>query len=397
MPSLPPVSARDARFPLVDSLRAIAALSVFAYHCAFVLGALDGDGLGPWLAELNVGVTLFFAISGFLLYRPYVAARLGGAPLPKTGAYAARRVLRIVPAYWVALTLITLATGRWDVFELRGLLTYYGFLQSYRADTIVGGIGQAWTLGAEVAFYALLPLLAWTVRRVWAPADGTTLPAEVALLVGLFGLSVAWKVAVAEAIEPASGAFFPLLIALPGQLDQFALGMGLATASVVLGTRESAPPRAVRTLERAPAFAWLAAALAFGALGAHWHVGGQTGRILSEHALQGLVALGLLLPAVIGAECGGAVRRLLSRKLLAWIGLISYGVYLWHLDILRELSAAELPASLVVITGLGLSLAAGAASWYGLERRALRLGRRLSGRPPREPRPADPAPTAPSV
>ena len=60
------------------------------------------------LAHLNVGVALFFLISGFLLYRPYALALVHGSEPPRLAAYAKRRFLRIVPAYWVALTLLAL-------------------------------------------------------------------------------------------------------------------------------------------------------------------------------------------------------------------------------------------------------------------------------------------------
>src|SRR3954451_5306241 len=96
------------RFPLVDSMRAIAALAVFGTHVAFFMGAYDGSPIGPYAQRLDVGVTGFFLISGFLLYRPFVLARQGGDALPAVGAYAWRRGLRIAPAYWVALTVSAL-------------------------------------------------------------------------------------------------------------------------------------------------------------------------------------------------------------------------------------------------------------------------------------------------
>jgi peptidoglycan/LPS O-acetylase OafA/YrhL len=94
--------------------------------------------------------------------------------------------------------------------------------------------------------------------------------------------------------------------------------------------------------------------------------------VLGEHALQLAVAVALLVPAVIGA--GGPVRGLLAWRPLAWVGLVSYGLYLWHLDVLRELDDA--PAAVVVLVGPVLAIALGAASWYAIERYALRLGRR---------------------
>ena len=354
------------RLPYVDSLRAVAALSVLGFHAAFVLGRLDGGGAGPWLAELDVGVVLFFAISGFLLYRPFVVARLEGAPLPSLRDYARRRVLRIVPAYWVALTVIALAVGREGVFTAQGVPTYYGFAQSLRPETVTGGIAQAWTLGVELSFYAVLPLLALGARR---------LGAEAALLGALFAASVAFKAVVAAVADPAGGAYLPLLISLPAQLDHFVLGMALAVVSA-----SGSGGRLERIVERAPSLPWLVAAAAFALLGSDAGAGGAVARELADHALQGVVALGLLLPAVLGAARGGGwVRTLLGRRELAWAGMVSYGVYLWHLDVLRELDGTGLPGPAVVAVGLALSLGLGAASWYAIERRFVR-GRYLRRR-----------------
>ena len=163
------MNVQSARFPLMDSLRAIAALSVFVYHVAFVLGWFDEGLAGRYLRELNLGVSIFFVLSGFLLYRPFVAARVEGEPSPALVPYAIRRVARIVPAYWVALTIIAIWLPVSGVFTAEGIVTYYGFLQAYDPDTITGGIGQAWTLTVEVSFYILLPILALGLRRVRGP------------------------------------------------------------------------------------------------------------------------------------------------------------------------------------------------------------------------------------
>ena len=85
------------RFGLMDSLRAIAALSIVAYHVAPRAGAFDDEFALDLSAQLSTGVALFFLISGFLLYRPFVIAHAQGERFPDVGAYAWRRFLRIVP------------------------------------------------------------------------------------------------------------------------------------------------------------------------------------------------------------------------------------------------------------------------------------------------------------
>src|SRR2546422_794479 len=91
------------RYPLFDSARAIAALSVFAFHVGRTRPPARGSNLIPYVNHLNFGVTVFFLISGFLLYRTFLVARLEGRPL-RIGTYVLRRFLRLVPGYWVALT-----------------------------------------------------------------------------------------------------------------------------------------------------------------------------------------------------------------------------------------------------------------------------------------------------
>jgi len=116
--------------PLFDSLRAIAALSVLCFHAAFFEFVRSDNALRPYTVHLDVGVSVFFLISGFLLYRPFVRARLFRAEPPHVLAYGWRRFLRIVPAYWVALTVVALWLALPGVFTRSGIPTYYGFCRS---------------------------------------------------------------------------------------------------------------------------------------------------------------------------------------------------------------------------------------------------------------------------
>jgi peptidoglycan/LPS O-acetylase OafA/YrhL len=357
-------------FPLFDSLRAIAALCIFAYHIAASQNAIGGT----WLGNLNVGVPIFFVVSGFLLYRPFVARRVEGRPRAPVRRYAIRRVLRIVPAYWVALTLITIWLGlQSQVFTLHGVVTYYGFLQVYDTSTIAGGIGQAWTLSVEVAFYVLLPLWAIAISRV----RSELWPVAALALAG-----IAWKLVVLATQFKAGNAFFPLLVAFPAWLETFAAGMALAVISV-WATERGWRPRAMGIVERHAWLPWLVAALAYTALCVRGWQGGTRAQVLVDYELKTVVALGLVLPAVIGDPTRGWVRRVLAFPPLLWVGLVSYGFFLWHLAVITQLHRwgvdddAGIP--LFTLAALGGSLAIAAVSWYALERPALRLGRRLTG------------------
>ena len=70
------------------------------------MGANIGTFYGDYLIRLEVVIQFFFVTSGFVLYRPYIAGRLGVGRAPRLSSYARNRFLRIVPAYWLAMTVL---------------------------------------------------------------------------------------------------------------------------------------------------------------------------------------------------------------------------------------------------------------------------------------------------
>ena len=373
------MNAQNPRFPLFDSLRAIAALSVVLFHLALALHGFAKPHYGRYLGQLNIGVPIFFLVSGFLLYRPFVAARFAGDPLPSVGPYAIRRFFRIAPAYWVALPIVAAWTNLPAVFH--NPAPYFGFAQVYDRKTLISGYGIAWTLCLEVSFYVLLPLWAVAMRRLPRGSTRAFALTEAAPLVLIYGVTVVWLL---TQVETAHGivVFTPSIAVLPAFLDHFALGMGLAVASVLLLDR-APKPAAVRLVERAPWLPWLAAGALFVAL-CNLPQGTRAGET-ARHLMGGVVAFGILLPAVFGDDRGGAVRRLLADRRLQWVGLVSYSLYLWHPALIAELGKAGWDRKLGGWLGFSLvagavCLAVAAASFYAVERSALRLGRRLAGR-----------------
>jgi peptidoglycan/LPS O-acetylase OafA/YrhL len=393
------VDARARRFPLVDSLRGVAALMVLGLHTLGIFaGAVRDDAaIRPYVARLESGVVVFLLISGFLLYRPYVRAHLFGEEPPSTASYAWRRFLRIVPAYWVALLIAALAVPlQGDVLSLHGALTYFGFAQIYQASTIGGGIAPAWTLGLELTFYAMLPIWAAMLRRVPARGPREALRVQIIALFVLVAASEAYKAIVFATGAVGNARISPALVSLPGYLDEFGLGMALAVASVWFERAEE--PRLVRLVARRSAVCWLLALGAFvlvsRGIGLDGSAAGDdytAARYYARNGLYGLLALLLLLPAIFGEERRDAVRRLLGSKVLLWLGLISYGIYLWHWPVLLRLSDWGLasvsgvhPYLLWGATAGALAIAMGALSYYLIERPALSL-KSLVGRPPRMP------------
>src|SRR3954453_9870685 len=92
-----------SRLPALDALRAIGAAAVIAVHVGFATGFTMTSAEGGLAARMDVGVGVFFVLSGFLLFRPHAYAAAHGARRPAARRYLWRRGLRIVPAYWLTV------------------------------------------------------------------------------------------------------------------------------------------------------------------------------------------------------------------------------------------------------------------------------------------------------
>lgn len=381
------MDVRADRFPLADGLRALAALAVLGTHAFLLAGAIDsGSAVARYTMRLEVGVTVFFVLSGFLLYRPFFRARLDGVPAPATGPYAWRRFLRIVPAYWVALALSALWLGTAGVLAFPDGLRFFGFGQTYSQSTISGGLNQAWSLCVEVAFYAFLPLWAWIVRRAGGTGPGVV-RSELLGLAVLFVAAVGWKAAALRAGDPDEVVVTPSLLALPAFFDVFALGMGLAVLTVLL-ERDRARGAVVRWVERHGTACWLLALVLFWVVSTRIGIGDRlfepmtNEQYAARHLLYAGIAVALVVPAVVGT--GGLARRLLATPVMAWLGLVSYGIFLWSFTVLGLLDRLgireqELVHPYIAWVGLGFlgAVVLAAISLYAVERPALSLKRRF--------------------
>ncbi len=368
-----------------DGLRALAALTVVTYHVALSGAFAHAGSLAPLLWELKGGVAIFFVISGALLYLPYARAIRDGATLPDWRIYARRRGVRILPAYWVALTVVAIGPFAAGVFG-RDTWSYYGLSQIYDPRTVLGGLGVAWSLCVEVSFYALLPVFAWLVARRAGRAGVRVQLTWIGLL------ALASLVLRGELAGSLSAPFYDrgqtLMVTVPGLLDWFAIGMALAVlrAELEVGRASRFP---LAALGRRP---WACVLLAFAAFLAG--VPAQHGDIflpwygVATHVAIG-VGSGLLVLAVIVPRAPGQRRRspvaLFESRVAVWVGTISYGIYLWHLPARELIERAILPRptdastaalALVWLAVVAAALILGAASFYLVEQPARRLLRR---------------------
>lgn len=328
------------KFPCFDGFRALAAMSVLVTHVAYLSGFDIHSGLGAFTARMDVGVAVFFMISGFLLYRPFVAARLAERHGPQPLPYFWRRALRIFPAYWVALTITVFVLHvPKNLPSARDLFLDYGLLHPYSVNNFFGPILSSYTLTTEISFYVLLPVWAFLLARSTA-APAQQARRELLFLGGLFAVGVVYRVAVTgpdfDAVRTAQ-----LQNLLPGWLDVFAVGMALAVVSAWTAQRRLDAPAG---LERrwAPPACWALALAAFVAISL-WIGKPPRGLVtytffedMGIHYFYLAVAAFFLLPGVFGPQKEGTIRRVLRHPAVVFLGLVSYGMYLWNETLMEK-------------------------------------------------------------
>jgi peptidoglycan/LPS O-acetylase OafA/YrhL len=371
----------NPRFPLVDGVRALAAFSVLFFHATIASNLPH-----VYTYQFAAGVPIFFLVSGFLLYRPFVASRLSGRAPIKARDFARRRVLRIVPAYWVALTLLAIyPTLDGGVFGGRAPI-YYGFLQTWWPKTEFGGLIVAWSLSTEITFYLALPFYAATLGRL---SRGRSANAMMRLEFAVLTL-LSLGVYVFRYTQP--GTDSNLSHTLLGTFDWFAIGMAFAVISSV-GHHRGSALRPVAFIERHPVLPWLGAFAALNLAALYSHLSHRfdpySGGPL--HYLWALIAIGVFLPAIFVGPRRGITQRFLGLAPMAWLGLISYGVYLYHFSVLAKVEGAirhvlginpdhGIGLILVLLIGGVGATFLGAASYYIVELPFLNLKERHGGR-----------------
>jgi peptidoglycan/LPS O-acetylase OafA/YrhL len=378
-----PISARSLhRLPALDAVRVIGALAVAGHHVGFATGVNTGDGpLSGWFARLDVGVAVFFVLSGFLLFRPYAHARATATAPPGAGRYLWRRALRILPAYWVAVVVSLLLLPRNDpsAADWARQLT---LTQIYEAYALLPALGHTWSLATEVVFYLLLPVLAAVLLRGRRRTGRPLL-----ILAGSAAVTAGWIGLMGSGVLPLS----PLTMWLPSYALWFGAGMALAAVHVALRNDYGPRWRFLDDLGRAPLACWTAA-LAVLAVATTPVAGPRTlveptaTEFGVKTALYVVVAVLLLLPVAFGPDTRS--KAVLSSGTARWLGTISYGLFLWHPFVLEviylvsgrpQFTGDLLDTYLLTVAG---AVVLATVSYYAVERPFLRLGHRRP-RPPR--------------
>jgi len=349
---------RSAYAPAVDGMRAVAVLAVVAFH-AGVPGVRGGF----------LGVEVFFGISGYLITSQLLLEREDTGRIA-LGRFSLRRLLRLAPALYVLLPcaavlaalrplpgpnssvpVLTLAAGLY-------VMNWWNVLGA--PDIGTGYLGHTWSLAIEEQFYLLWPLsLSVALRRLEPRRLAHLL---VALVLGL---------AAVRSVVADHGAATEFLT--PFRLDGLLLGAALSLAT---GGRGVVP--AART-----ALGGMVGGLAAGAvLAAMVLVADPGSRALTRgFGLTGFSALSLAVLVLVLNSPGHPITRVLGAAPLAFLGRLSYGLYLWHYLVDRALTGAIAPGLRRGGLDLLISLPLAAVSYYAVEQPALRLRRRLTSSP----------------
>jgi peptidoglycan/LPS O-acetylase OafA/YrhL len=336
-------------------MRAIAACAILIWH-SWLYSSPSGTPVhqalfSHALPDLQFGVILFFALSGFLLYRPFAAIVLGERSGLRIGGYLRNRALRILPCYWVILFFAAIVLDTTQVREHARLVPgglgsfdfarTAAFAENYTPRSLGLGIGPAWSLAVEVVFYLVLPFLAlaaYALGRRARTKRGNRLaglfPAAALLLLGLSGKFVAGVLV--PGVPSQWGQTWHSVVELSfwGMADLFAFGMALAVLYVEVDSGRIRLPRL-----------WLPVT-AIAAFGAYVLVAvSTTGEQLSYRPSNTVIAAAcaLLLALVVlptaAKETHHVFLRFLELRPVRTVGTISYGIFLWHVPILFWLRA----------------------------------------------------------
>lgn len=335
----PPAASR--RFDELEAYRGLAAIGILVFHVYQYAGQAVNTSSAlpatPPLQRLFSGLHLsgvFFVLSAFLLFLPFARAALAQHERPSSRAFLIRRLVRLLPLYYLAVLVVWAWRFTGGQEQILDLLLHLSFTQTFHTTYIFWTIGPAWSLAVEMHFYLLLAGLAPLAHRLCG-----TLPTprrRQAALAGLLGtlgmasLAYKWWAFTSPGITPSD---YPFFYSLPAKLDALALGMLLALA--VAGHGGNGPLFGARSawLLRAAGLALIGGAIMLDTVSALIH--------LYYSTVVGLGTAMLIASTTLGPR-GSAWERGLRLSPLRHLGAVSYGIFLLHEPIMIELGRAGL-------------------------------------------------------
>ena len=316
-------------YPQLEGMRAVAAIGVLTTHVAFQTNSLTWPVIGPVLGRLDLAVALFFALSGFLLWRPYAGAANDAAQSPpNVTRYLRHRFVRIWPAYALVVVAVLVLLPQARDASATVWLANLSLTQVFVPLTLAPGLTQMWSLSVEVAFYLLLPVIGYALVRLRGDRARRRIP----LLLAVTVLSLGWAWAaralpLADGVEGKNWVF--------GHLPWFAGGLVLAEIVAAMAAGRIAPTSTLIRLCTDRRLMFAVFAIAYGL--ACTPLAGPVGlapmgdaQYAAKMFLGGVGAFAILAPLVLGA----GPFRLLDSPFMAALGRWSYGIFIWHVAVL---------------------------------------------------------------
>lgn len=329
--------------PGLEGLRGLAALLVFVYHLRWTSGEpklfLGGIDWQLVFKRFDLGVCLFFVLSGYLLSKPFwEALSSSSGEWPNLEKYAIRRLARIMPAYWsVLIAFGMLAPSTYTMWGTIALALQTVGLHTFADYTYLGCVPVLWSIGIEIQYYALLPLLfrmsSWVGRRnIWT--------SSLALGAIILAIDPLWRFVASRLVPFLPGHLLPTAESRVITESVFYFfkwfGIGIAASGI----------RRLITVTPSSCVSWdvlfLIGVTAFSAVVAY----------STEGEWRSVTRWGW---PVCALSCGLIVLATPSSKLGAWVfdkalfrffGSISYGIYLWHWPVQKAVFGGTLPGRL---------------------------------------------------
>jgi len=343
----------------LDGLRGLSILAVLGTHVIFLDGGNDRWSLrGGFL-----GVDVFLALSGFLIASVLVREVdvSGTVDGPSFALRRARRLLPPLIAFLaiegiVAVTLIGTSLGEQGLQSLLAL-TFTSNWQLSLGHQPPFELVHLWSLALEGQFYVLMAVGVWAARKRLMRPDRL-----LAWCVMGAAAVVIWRLWLLR-----SGVSLP---ALYERTDARADSMFMGVAAALVWRSRLLPDSTIRRI----------GAVALVALGVCWVVAEPSSTWLYRGGFTVLAAAAAA--AVAAAATGsGVVARLGELRVLRWVGMISFSLYLWHLPI--YLWVVELipdaPLGVKALIAVPMSILAGWLGFIAIERRALASWRHSTG------------------
>lgn len=410
------VPNKSVRITGLDGIRGLGCLGVAVAHIAHWYSPMTSGAVK--LNLIGVVLLMFFVLSGFLLFLPYVKAlvRDSAATMPDTREYTLHRVLRVFPAYLVIFLIANYAfhavyvvnqslqpvgstDGTGMITDPAQLVANLTLMQTYIPEYFQTGINPAWSLTLEIAFYVTLPIFGVLLFRLRRRIGGAPLRIALIAPIALFVLGMVAKLFV-PAISRATGVTDPLLqewgdnwlaVFLRSFLamsDTFAYGMFVVILFVAM-ERGAIPERLNRRIRLIATIAFLpSGVLALGLLAT------RNSYALSAIAFTCAIFVVIVIAPLARGE-SSSMARWLDWAPLRFLGKISLSVYLWHYPVLILLGRSQflntsdtVPAMLSnVAIGMVVTFALSIVTYYGVEKPALNLTKRYRPRPRAHPLP----------